>query len=146
MKIHVYTWEGNLGRKGSREVVAAHSIAEALRCADVARKSALFNFAETQYSEYVAIAMTDPGAVFWRPIDARTDGWTRWVRPLVAAAELIAKSVNSGEPVHAMWTAPLSDALTFLSTSWNANDYHDATFTSSKAPRWTIHLHPASPE
>ena len=64
-----YGWYGHRESGQSREIVAAKSGAAAARLAGVKRPSALFNFSETWNLAETLLAMTEPGTVFWRPID-----------------------------------------------------------------------------
>ncbi len=73
----VYGWQGNRfecppaanGGHQTREVVAAHSKAEAARLAGVNYPSQLFNLGESGNEHDAKIARSSPGSVFWQPLD-----------------------------------------------------------------------------
>ena len=83
--LKVYGWRGwrsacppapNGGRQ-TREIVAAPSIAAALRAAGDAGPSRE-EICSTGNAEEIATAMQEPGIVFWIPLDARKPH--SWVR------------------------------------------------------------------
>lgn len=81
--LKVYGWTGydpqNVEghNKQTREIVAAHSIAEVTRIADITRYEFNTYGSETGNSEEIALAMSDPGVVFFRGINDRNGNWKR---------------------------------------------------------------------
>lgn len=63
---------GPNGSQQTRNVVAAHSIAEVLRLANITRTDFNWSGAVTGNLNEIAIAMTEPGVVFWVELDMRT--------------------------------------------------------------------------
>jgi hypothetical protein len=53
----------------TREIVAARSKAEAVRCAGYRRASQMVNLAETGNAHEIRTALSRPGAVFWASLD-----------------------------------------------------------------------------
>ena len=76
-KLQVYGWVSFRGRTQSREVVAAHSLAEVARLAGYKRPSQLFNLSPTGNGPETAAAMSEPGVIFWHPLDERPLTWRR---------------------------------------------------------------------
>lgn len=66
----------NRGRQ-TRDVVAARSIAEAARLIGVSDRFMRVYGSETGNDVEVEICMADPGVVFWRPINDRTETYQR---------------------------------------------------------------------
>jgi len=87
MKLKVYRWQSFRhecpaalnGSKQTEELVAARSMAEVKRRFRRVPGD-LFNLGETGNKEQIAVAMAEPGVVFWKPIDGR-DGYTRSGEP-----------------------------------------------------------------
>lgn len=80
MTLKVYGWEGMrapLSRNQTREIVAARSKAEVARIVGEKYPSNLFNLAETGNEGEIQKAMSEPGTVFWRPLDGERDEWYR---------------------------------------------------------------------
>lgn len=86
-KLKVYTWQGfrrecsNL-HKQTREIVAATS-QKAAAAVVGETPGRLFNLSETHHEGSVAKAMSQPGVVFWQPLDVHgpdADHWTAAVR------------------------------------------------------------------
>lgn len=57
----------------TREIMAAHSVAEVLRVAGISRRDFEWNGCETGNSAEVTLALANPGIVFWRPRHAGMD-------------------------------------------------------------------------
>lgn len=76
-KLQVYGWVSFRGRTQSREVVAAHSLAEVARIAGYKRPSQLFNLEDTGNGPEIAAALSEPGVIFWHPLDERPISWRR---------------------------------------------------------------------
>ena len=60
------------GSRQTREICAAHSMAEVARIAGVNRPQQLFNLGETGNKEELAAATASPGTIFWRPLNAHS--------------------------------------------------------------------------
>lgn len=82
-KLKVYTWqdfrrECPTHHRQTREIVAATSKAAAAALVGETPRR-LFNLHETAHKASVAKAMSEPGVVFWQPLDvhgAAADSWT----------------------------------------------------------------------
>lgn len=74
----VYGWQGwrSASRGQTREIVAARSIAEVIRITG-GRRSDLFNIDVTGNTTEITQALSDPGTVFWRPLDDYSGEWRR---------------------------------------------------------------------
>lgn len=83
-RLRVYGWQGwrrecqthhhstrEIVAHSTREIVAAHSQAGAARIAGVKGPWQLFNLCETGNQGEIEQAMSDPGTVFWSPLDFR---------------------------------------------------------------------------
>ena len=87
LKLKVYGWQGHRqecppapnGNKQTREIVAAPSIAAAARAAGYSRPRQMFNLCETGNDDDVKRAMSEPGVVFWHPLDQRL-GERHWTK------------------------------------------------------------------
>lgn len=82
VKLKVYGWQAHRSEckvvhSQTREIVAATSKTEVARIVGVKSPSYLWNLGETGNTAEVAIAMADPGVVFWKPIDAPAGDFTR---------------------------------------------------------------------
>jgi hypothetical protein len=74
-KLRVYGWRGwrpecpaaPNGSRQTRDIVAAHSRAEAARIAGEKGPWALDCLEETGNTEEIAQALSEPGVIFWRP-------------------------------------------------------------------------------
>jgi len=83
MKLKVYRWQSwrsecpatANGSRQTEEIMAARSMAEVMRIVGGTR-SEFFNLGETGNKESCAVALAEPGVVFWKPIDGR-DGYIR---------------------------------------------------------------------
>ena len=53
------------GNRQTRNVVAAHSVAEVMRLADMSRNDYNLSGSETGNADEIAVAMSEPGVVFW---------------------------------------------------------------------------------
>lgn len=83
--LKVYAWQGH--RPGAHpdtpwnncttEVCAAPTVAAVLRATGNTRRSQLFNLGTTGNENDIAVAMAEPGVVFWRGIDDRNGEWKR---------------------------------------------------------------------
>ena len=81
--LKVYRWTGARrecprapnGSRQTRELCAAHSKAELARIVGVksSHSPELWNLSETGNDGDIAIAMAEPGVVFWRPLDFRRE-------------------------------------------------------------------------
>lgn len=62
-----------MGSAGSqtRDIVAAHSVAEVLRIANIPRSVYNWSGSETSNTEEVELAMSKPGVLFYKPINAQ---------------------------------------------------------------------------
>ena len=71
------------GSRQTREIMAARSISEVNRATGLSRNY-LSNYAgETGNANEIEVAMSEPGVVFWKPLDYRPEGgWTRAERTL----------------------------------------------------------------
>jgi hypothetical protein len=82
MALKVYGWDGfryptPTSRVQTREIVAARSMAEVARILGVKSPRSL-DLVETGNDREIAVAMAEPGVVFWQKINARPDdGFTR---------------------------------------------------------------------
>jgi len=86
-ELKVYGWIGmrpsseqeNWREFGSqaRYIVAAHSVAEVCRLANITRSAYNWTGRETGNNDEVATAMTEPGTVFYRKLDLREGDWRR---------------------------------------------------------------------
>jgi hypothetical protein len=76
-QLKVYGWSSFRGRTQSREVVAAHSLAEVARLAGYKRPSQMFQLTATGNGPEIAQAMQEVGVVFWHPLDERPIVWRR---------------------------------------------------------------------
>ena len=76
------------GSRQTREIIAAHSVAEVCRLTGVRRSEV----SETGNEEEVRVAMKDPGVVFWRPLDGERD--YEFVRAGLPAKKLLPASVS----------------------------------------------------
>lgn len=65
------------GSRQTREIVAARSAAEAARLFGISPWRLRSYGCETGNADEIRVAMSKPGAVFWRPLNERTefDGW-----------------------------------------------------------------------
>lgn len=80
-KLTVYGWQGWRSPAGqTREIVAAHSMAEAARLSGYKRPSQMFNLCETGNEREIAQAMSSPGTVFWCRIDDSYRSNLEWRR------------------------------------------------------------------
>lgn len=85
-ELKVYGWigwrnEAKLAPNGShqtREIVAAHSVAEVLRIAGITRSEYGYSGSETGNDEELAVALAEPGVVFWAALDASNRPGTEW--------------------------------------------------------------------
>jgi len=83
-RLKVYGWQGHRyecppsanGSKQTREICAAPSIAQIMRDTGQTRAD-LFNICETGNDEEIAQAMSEPGTVWWAPLDARPYTWMK---------------------------------------------------------------------
>ena len=84
--VRVFGWQGwrqecpaaRNGSHATREICAAKSMAEVARRTGKQRAAQLFNLTETRNAVETAIAMNEPGIVFWSPLDQFADRtWTR---------------------------------------------------------------------
>jgi hypothetical protein len=83
-KLKVYGWTGwrtecrqsPNGGKQTREVMAAKSKAEVGRKAGL-KRGELNEMCDSGNEEDINAAMAEPGVVFWRPLDARGEPFTR---------------------------------------------------------------------
>lgn len=79
-KLKVYGWTGinssNPVHRQSRNIIAATSIAEAMRLTGTKRSFYNWSGSETHSPEEIAQAMSKPGVMFWQPLNARDDNWT----------------------------------------------------------------------
>jgi hypothetical protein len=75
--LKVYGWQDHRceckPRTQTREICAAHSMAEVARIAGYRRASQMFNLCETGNDFEIKTAMAKPGAVFWRSISCFND-------------------------------------------------------------------------
>lgn len=90
--VKVYGWYGHRrecppaanGSRQTREIVAASSIAGAMRLTGE-RRSNLWDICETGNQHEIETAMAEPGVVFWKPLyNYKSGGWTA-VRPATPA-------------------------------------------------------------
>lgn len=66
------------GNKQSREVVAAHSVAEVLRLAGITRSEYNWNGGPHASPFATKLALSEPGTVFYTSLDDRDDsGWRK---------------------------------------------------------------------
>lgn len=63
---------GPNGSQQTRNVVAAHSVDEVLRLANITRSHYNWSGATTGNPREIAIAMTEPGVVFWVELDMQS--------------------------------------------------------------------------
>ena len=82
MKLKVYGWQGwrseaddGHGHKSTREIMAAKSFAAVMRAHHTTSRTDFFNAGETRNEEEIQQALSNPGTVFWRPIDDYRNGW-----------------------------------------------------------------------
>jgi hypothetical protein len=76
-QLKVYGWNGyraecpsaNNGSHQTREIVAAHSVAEVLRIAGISRREFEWNGDETGNTTETTLALTYPGTIFWKPLN-----------------------------------------------------------------------------
>ena len=59
------------GNQQTRNVVAAHSVAEVLRLSGMTRSDYNWRGCETGNADEIAVAMAEPGVVFWVELDMR---------------------------------------------------------------------------
>lgn len=78
--VRVYEWQSFLGSEQTYAVVAARSQAAAARAAGVKRPTQLWNLTVSANADEIRQALTDPGTVFHRPINARGPGQWRTER------------------------------------------------------------------
>jgi hypothetical protein len=82
-RLKVYGWQGCRqkapGSKQTYEIVAAPSKAAAARAAGYVAPRQMFNLCETGNDDDVAQALSEPGVVFWRPLD-QIPRERKWVR------------------------------------------------------------------
>lgn len=64
-QLKVYGWGSTRGGRQTREVVAAHTIAEVLRISGIARSTWAWSGGVTRNQKEVELAMSEPGTVFW---------------------------------------------------------------------------------
>lgn len=77
-KLKVYGWTGtnfSESSRQSRNIIAATSVAEALRLSGTKRSFYNWSGGETRSPKEVAKAMSKPGVMFWQPLNARDDNW-----------------------------------------------------------------------
>jgi hypothetical protein len=67
---HAPTFHGQ-----TREVMAAHSVAEVMRTAGITRATWNHGGSITANDEEVALAMSKPGTVFWQDMKNRGGSW-----------------------------------------------------------------------
>jgi len=76
-QLTVYTWRGcRPGSSQTREICAAKSRAAVARAAGVKYVKQL-DLTETGNEEDIKQALSDPGVIFWCPLDDRTHDWRR---------------------------------------------------------------------
>lgn len=80
-KLKVYVWQSvrfecPTHHRTTREIVAVTSKKEAALAAGFDKPTQMFNLCETRNPGEITQAMSEPGVVFWRPIDGKGD-WTR---------------------------------------------------------------------
>lgn len=87
-KLKIYGWQGMRrecpaapnGSRQTREICAAPSMAAVARIMGEKSPRALFNLGETGNGMEIAQAMSEPGVVFWKPLnDYYGTFWARWV-------------------------------------------------------------------
>jgi len=77
-KLKVFGWQGRRlecprapnGDCSTREIVAAKFASEAARLAGYDRPAQMFNLCETGNAGEIAKALSEPGVIFWGPLDA----------------------------------------------------------------------------
>ena len=82
-ELRVYGWTGwrlestpaPNGSHQTREIMAAHSIAEVVRASGWRRADIVRQGDWTGNAREIAQAATKPGAIFWRPLDDRSGHW-----------------------------------------------------------------------
>lgn len=79
-KLKVYGWTGTKATPGSRQrqsrnIIAAHSVAELLRLTGIPRSQYSWSGGETGNAEELAAALAQPGVMLWRPLDDRDAPW-----------------------------------------------------------------------
>ena len=80
--LKVYGWLGFRRETGTqhgqtREICAAHSMAEVARIVGVRSASRLHNLCETGNRRELEVALAEPGVVFWKPLHDYTDNFQR---------------------------------------------------------------------
>ena len=68
------------GSAQTRNVVAAHSVAEVLRLASITRAEYNWNGCVTGNADEIEIALSEPGVVFWTQPDERHRDASVWQR------------------------------------------------------------------
>lgn len=71
VRLRVYGWqstrrEATGWHKQTREIVAAHSLAEVARIVGVKSPASLFNLSETTNQIELKVAGSKPGVIFWK--------------------------------------------------------------------------------
>ncbi len=94
LKLKVYGWIGHFRKIDthhvqSREIVAARSMAAAARAYGEKDPRRIFNLGETGNAHEISIAMSDPGRVFWKSLDAnpRNDDPSVWTKAKVEGTD-----------------------------------------------------------
>ena len=84
-QIRVYAWQDLHEGGQTRDIVAAHSVAEVLRLAGIPRSTYAWSGDVTDNDEEVAVAMAEPGVVFSTDLQASfKPGPNEWRRLGVA--------------------------------------------------------------
>ena len=95
-QLKVYGWQATRHKVGqTREIVAAHSMAEAARAAGYRHPSQMFNLDETGNPGEIACAQAEPGVVFYTPLDERPTIWRRATSALEPQAKPASRSIDS---------------------------------------------------
>lgn len=87
MKVYAYTsWHRECppapnGSQQTRDIVAARSFAAAARAFGKSPSSLRPWCSETGNAEELSVALSKPGAVFWRPLDFHGEGGWRGAKP-----------------------------------------------------------------
>ena len=80
-RLKVYRWQSSRSEcpragNGSRQTVEILATTSKKKAAEIAGERgpwALFNLGETGNEQSIAQAMSQPGVIFWRPVDGRGD-------------------------------------------------------------------------
>lgn len=87
MPLKVYHWigfhrpiGGNINRRQSREVVAATSQKKAAALYSHYEGPRALDMTTTENEDDVAIAMSEPGTIFWKQLDSREKGPESWTK------------------------------------------------------------------